>query len=230
MSMKRTSITGACLAAAILFTTSAVFAQISSPSPSMTPMNTGDMTAGSTSGSSSMTGDNTQFVLGSKIMNCQVKNQQGDTLGTISNLVVNPATGHIRYAVVSSSGKKVAVPWSALTAKNTESGGTPHFEVNTTKEKMADAPTFDPNNLSSLSNRASEEPLFTYYELIWFPDVVSADEQKARGDNSTSGTGSSSTYASPSPYGSTTPYGSPTPYGSTTPASTPDSYPTPSPQ
>ncbi|MGI8957961.1 MAG: PRC-barrel domain-containing protein [Chthoniobacterales bacterium] len=212
----------ACLVAALLFSSTAAFAQTSSSSPDMTPA-TGSMTGSS---SSSMTGDNTNLMLGSKIMNCHVKNQQGEELGTISNLVVNPNTGHIRYVVVSSSGKKVAVPWNALTAKNTENGQTPHFVVNTTKQKMAGAPKFDPNNLSSLSNRTAEEPIFTYYELIWFPDVQSPEEQKASG-SSTSSTGGSSPYATATPSGGTTPDGGNIP-DSTMPTtgSTPDAYPT----
>ncbi|MEO8440172.1 MAG: hypothetical protein ABI540_08125 [Spartobacteria bacterium] len=92
----------------------------------------------------------------------------------------NSDTGHIRHAVFNTSDKKVSVPWSALIAKNTESGQTPHFAANTTKQKMANATKFDSNNISNLSNRTAEEPILTCYELIWFPDIQTPDEQTLR--------------------------------------------------
>jgi hypothetical protein len=216
-----------CVGLALTCATGA-FAQMNTPAisptvaPDMTPNMQSDtnrdtsstgvsgasMTPGTTSSAYSDTGTNsntgattsTSFVLGSKIMGTQVKNQQNESLGTISNLVINPETGHIRYAVISTGGKKVTVPWNALqAAPHATSGTAPHFTINTTKEKLAQAPKFDANNLSNLSNRAAEEPIFTYYDIVWFPDVLSSDEQNARKGGSTAGSmGMSGTSAEPS--------------------------------
>jgi hypothetical protein len=163
-----------------------------------------------TSGSDSSMSQN--LVLGSKVMNCQVKDQQNQTLGTISNVVINPESGHIRYAVVNAKGKKVAVPWSALNFnKSSSSGGTPQCTLNTTKGKLANAPKFDANNLASLSSRTTEEPIYAYYEVLYFPDMMSTGEQGARNrsgsassSNSTAGSGSmsGSTSTGSSGYGS----------------------------
>jgi hypothetical protein len=174
--------------------------------PSATPL--GDSSTG-----------NPGFVLGSKIIGCHVKNQQNEDLGTISNLLVNPETGHIRYAVVSTGGKKVTVPWSALRAENSAGATAPHLVLNTTREKLAKAPTFQPNKLSELYNRTMEEPIFTYYDIVWFPDVLTSKEQSAR-STATAGT---TPRATPTPYSTATPSSdmtaTPTPYSTATPAS-----------
>ncbi|HEY3662110.1 MAG TPA: PRC-barrel domain-containing protein [Chthoniobacterales bacterium] len=160
-------------------------------------------------------------------MNCQVKNQQGQNLGSISNVVVNPQTGHIRYAVVNADGKKVAVPWSALNFDNTGSdSGTPKCTLNTTKEKLSNAPKFDSKNLASLSNRSTEEPIYTYYELIYFPDVMTTQEQNARNNKSGSMTssGTSDTAVTTGSIGSM-PSASASPGYGTTPSTNPTSTP-----
>ena len=211
------------------------FAQMSTPAltptvaPDMTPnLNNNSNTSTSTStDTNATTGSNQGFVLGSKLMGTQVKNERNEKLGTISNVVVNPETGHIRYAVIDAHGRKVTVPWNALNAApHATSGQAPHFTLNTTKDKLAKAPKFNPNDLSNLSNRTAEEPIFTYYDIIWFPDVLSSGEQNARsGQGTTSGTMSgTSPPPSVTPYGGTTPsttsipYGGSTPYGGTTPS------------
>ncbi|HEX4667579.1 MAG TPA: PRC-barrel domain-containing protein, partial [Chthoniobacterales bacterium] len=138
-------------------------------------------------------GGSQSFVLGSKLMGCNLKNQQNEDLGTISNVVVNPLTGHIRYAVVNSDGKKVTIPWSAISAENSSGSDTPKLTANVTRDKLSNAPKFDPNNLQNLQSRSTEEPIWTYYELVWFPDVSSSEEQKARGQTSNSSTAGNGT-------------------------------------
>ncbi len=172
------------------------FAQMSTPAltptvaPDMTPNLNNNTNTSTSTDTNSNTGSNQGFVLGSKLMGTQVKNEQNEKLGTISNVVVNPETGHIRYAVIDANGRKVTVPWNALNAApHATSGQAPHFTLNTTKDKLAKAPKFNPNDLSNLSNRTAEEPIFTYYDIIWFPDVFSSGEQNARsGQGTTSGT------------------------------------------
>ena len=162
-------------------------------------MNPGGMSSASGMNSSTSTGNSEGFVLDSKIVGAHLKNQQKEDLGTISNLVINPETGHIRYAVVSTGGKKVVIPWSAISAANTMSGTTPNLTANVSRDKLSDAPKFDPNNLKDLYNRTTEEPIFTYYEMVWFPDVSSADEEKARSGGRSSGSsyGSETTNMTP---------------------------------
>ncbi len=120
------------------------------------------------------------LVLGTKLVGTSVRNEQDENLGRISNIVVNPETGHIRYAVIDTNGRKVTVPWNALReAPHAATDEAPHFVLNTTKEKLANAPAFNPNAMSNLSNRTAEEPIFTYFDIVWFPDVLSPSEEHA---------------------------------------------------
>ena len=167
------------------------------------------MSSASGMNSSTSAGNSEGFVLDSKIMGTHLKNQQKEDLGTISNLVINPETGHIRYAVVSTGGKKVVIPWSAISAESTMSGTTPNLIANVSRDKLSDAPKFDPNNLKDLYNRTTEEPIFTYYEMVWFPDVSSADEQKARSGGRSSGSSSSSETTNMTPGAVATPSSTP---------------------
>jgi hypothetical protein len=60
------------------------------------------------------------FLLSTKIVGSHVKNLQKQDIGTIDDLIVNPDTGHVRFAVLSVSGSdKVAVPWGRSTWRRT---------------------------------------------------------------------------------------------------------------
>ena len=85
-------------------------------------------------------------------MGSHLKNQQNEDLGTISNIVVNPQTGHIRYAVVNANGKKVTLPWSAINAQNNSGSDTPTLTANVTKDKLSNAPKFDSDNMQNLQS------------------------------------------------------------------------------
>src|SRR5215813_1151152 len=58
----------------------------------------------------------------SKVIGADVENPQGEKLGDIRDIVLDPATGRIRYAVLGSGGflslgeKYFAIPWAALTS------------------------------------------------------------------------------------------------------------------
>ncbi|HEY1583891.1 MAG TPA: PRC-barrel domain-containing protein [Chthoniobacterales bacterium] len=240
----RLLLSGACVCAALFCATSASAQTTATSSPGESPTTGSYMNGASKTGTNmgsntrsnvgTNTGTNTgesQLVLGSKITGCHVKSQQGEDLGTISNIVVNANTGHIRYAVLSTGSRKVAIPWNALNAapngagtntSTSSNGQTPHFVLNTSKQKLASAPKFNPNDLSNLSNRTAEEPIFTYYDVIWFPDTLTSEElgsrnnqQSANNSNSSPSTSMSPATSSSSNYGSgsnTTP--SPYPSGS----------------
>ncbi len=155
---------GACVALLSLGQT-----QAQSPSPS----------AGSSAGSAYQ-----GFVMGSKIAGSHVKDTQGADLGTISDVVVNPDTGHIRFAVLNTGGNSVAVPWSALNVETMAKGEAPKFVLNTTKAKLEKAPKFEQSQLTQMFDQTMEEPVFTYYDIIWFPDVLTPNEQNAKAKDS----------------------------------------------
>jgi sporulation protein YlmC with PRC-barrel domain len=55
-----------------------------------------------------------------------VRNPQGDTVGTLAHVIINPRTGLVRYAVVSMGGflglgkRTIGVPWEALAVVQTD--------------------------------------------------------------------------------------------------------------
>lgn len=126
------------------------------------------------------------FLLSSNITGSHVKNLQNEDLGTIDNLIVNPETGRLRFAVLSVGGflgageTNVVVPWGALNVEKPASGASPSYVLDTTRDKLKNAPKFDPSKLADLYNRTTAEPIFTYYDIIWFPDIVTPQEKSAK--------------------------------------------------
>ena len=131
----------------------------------------------------------TGFLLSSKITGSHVKNLQNEDIGTIENLIVNPETGRLRFAVLSVGGflgvgdTNVVVPWIALNVEKTSDASDPVYVLNTTKDKLKNAPRFDPAKLGDLYKRTTAEPVFSYYEMIWIPDVSTAEEKSAKAKN-----------------------------------------------
>jgi sporulation protein YlmC with PRC-barrel domain len=99
-----------------------------------------------------MNGTKPDLVLASQIRQAKVQtaaNQQG---GEITNLVVNTNSGQVRYAVVQTNGKKVAVPWTAFREQNpSQNERNMKLVVNCTKDQLQNAPTFNRNDLLNLS-------------------------------------------------------------------------------
>jgi sporulation protein YlmC with PRC-barrel domain len=102
----------------------------------------------------------------SKIIGADVKNPQGEKLGDIQDVVLDPETGRVRYAVLAFGGflglgeKYFAVPWTALTSKAGEKGD---FILNIDKEKLKNAPGFDKNNWPNMADRSWAEQVYAYY-------------------------------------------------------------------
>jgi len=77
-----------------------------------------------------------------------VVNRQGENLGKIEDLVIDPATGSVMYAALSHGsilgmgGKLFAIAWKSLELQ--PDGMT--FILNLSKEKLESAPGFDKNN------------------------------------------------------------------------------------
>ncbi len=81
----------------------------------------------------------------SKIIGTAVKDTYGDNLGNIKELVLNPDSGQVVYAVVSYGGalglgdKLFAVPWKALHWTNDKE----HYVLDVDKATLKKAPGFD---------------------------------------------------------------------------------------
>lgn len=82
---------------------------------------------------------------GSQLIGMDVKNQQGEQLGEVADLVLDPREAKIKSVVISSGGmlgigaKKVAVPWEQVKpASDAEA-----FVVTMTREELQQAPQWE---------------------------------------------------------------------------------------
>jgi len=121
----------------------------------------------------------------SKLIGADVENLQGEKLGDIKDVVLDPETGRITYAVLSFGGfmglgeKYFAIPWSALTSKGGEKGD---FVLNVDKDKLKNAPGFDKNNWPNMADRHWAQQVYTYYGITpyWEHQAVIVPESTTR--------------------------------------------------
>jgi sporulation protein YlmC with PRC-barrel domain len=111
-------------------------------------------------------GGSTHIVRSRDLVGLKVYNKQDENLGKIEDLVLDPNSGKIQYAVLSSGGfvgmgtKYFAVPWTVLqlvVAKDTTTRfGTvkeDHFVLDVSKEALKTAAGIDKNNWPSVADQ-----------------------------------------------------------------------------
>jgi sporulation protein YlmC with PRC-barrel domain len=102
----------------------------------------------------------------SKLIGADVENAQGEDLGQIEDIVLDPQDGQVAYAVLSFGGflglgeKYFAIPWSALTAK---AGEDDTLILNVDKERLKNAPGFDKNSWPNMADRTWGQEIHSYY-------------------------------------------------------------------
>ena len=111
------------------------------------------------------------LLAGSEIKGTNVNNPQNETIGNIDEILIEPASGHVRFAVVSVGGflkigtTKVAVPWGAF--QITKEGEKPKYVLDATKEQLLNAPKIEGKNYERLYARETAEPIFVYWHEVW---------------------------------------------------------------
>ncbi|CAG1022249.1 PRC-barrel domain-containing protein [Methylomonas sp. LL1] len=95
----------------------------------------------------------------SKITGTKVKNTTGDSLGDINDLVIDPDSGQVVYAVVSFGGvlgvgdKLFAIPWRALHWASDKE----HYVLDLDKDTLKNAPGFDKKHWPENSEKWEEQ-------------------------------------------------------------------------
>lgn len=85
----------------------------------------------------------------------KVQNHDGEDLGNVKDLMIEVDGGTIAYAVVDFGGflgiggKLFAVPWTALTLHD----GSHEFVLDMDRERLENAPGFDPDDWPDFSDR-----------------------------------------------------------------------------
>lgn len=129
----------------------------------------------------------------SKIIGTNVYNRQGEKLGDIKDIVLDPGNASIRYAVVSVGGflgigeKLVAVPWKTLQTDPQRKA----FMMDATKDRLEQAKGFDDKNWPNMADAKWNADTQTFY------GQQGRGETGARGATSTRGAGSGSGPAAP---------------------------------
>lgn len=104
--------------------------------------------------------------------NAKLRSPDGKDLGSISELIIDPGTGRVAYAVVELGGflgigeADFAVPWALFTP----SGG--GYVLNVPKDKLTNAPRFDDKNRPNMNDRQWAMAVHTYYGVApyWMRD------------------------------------------------------------
>ena len=101
-----------------------------------------------------------------EMMGTKVTNSQGESLGEIKELVIDPHGGRVAYVVVSfgalfGMGEKLfAIPFAAFAydaAKN-------HYILYVPKQRLEDAPGFDHHHWPSMADEQWNRDLHDYYK------------------------------------------------------------------
>ena len=94
-----------------------------------------------------------------------VVNRKGEDLGDIKDIMLDVRRGRIAYAVLSAGGflgvgnKLFAIPWNALTLDTDRKC----FILDVDKERLMNAPGFDPDHWPSMANSQWANHLHNYY-------------------------------------------------------------------
>ncbi len=90
------------------------------------------------------------------IIGAKVEDRDGKSLGSISDLAIDPKTDRVAFAVI----KDHAVPLKALSLRTDENGKIKMFVLNTTEDRFANAPKF---NTDSWPDKRSAEKSYRYF-------------------------------------------------------------------
>ena len=102
----------------------------------------------------------------SSIIGTDVVNPKGDNLGDIKEVVIDPRTGKVAYAVVSFGGfltmgeKLFAIPFSAFEYDQAEN----EYVLDVSKERLEAAPGFDADNWPSMADEKWNRDVYKYYD------------------------------------------------------------------
>lgn len=102
-----------------------------------------------------MTAKEPHILKASEVIGYSVQNPQGQELGKIEELVIDPQSGQVVYAALSTGGflgmgdKLFAVPWEAMKLIPEQQS----FSLDVAKETLENAPGFDKEDWPKTSNR-----------------------------------------------------------------------------
>lgn len=113
----------------------------------------------------------------SKLDGVEVYDFHGNKLGDIQQILIDPASGRIRYGVLEVdkawnwSDPHVAIPWGSFAVKRGENNVV-KFSVDATKEKLEKAPRFKAGDADRLFSKDASKPVYSYWSIYWIEDPM----------------------------------------------------------
>jgi sporulation protein YlmC with PRC-barrel domain len=131
----------------------------------------------------------------SKLIGAQVNDISGNQAGHIQDIIVNPRSGRIDFALLSlkgstanGSGSLVPVPWKLLrpssTAQYSDASSQPVFTLNVDQSKLSSAPTLSSTDLGQSQWR---QRVYSYYGVTPQPTDSEQEGTKGQGARSLQG-------------------------------------------
>ena len=110
-------------------------------------------------------------VRASQITGMTVNNSQGETLGSVDDIVIDARSGRVRYAALSYGGflgfgdTLVAVPWEAFTVQKIVGRDECNLVLNATEEQIKGATGFDRANWPNFADPELAKQLDAHYGI-----------------------------------------------------------------
>lgn len=107
-----------------------------------------------------------KVVKASEVTGVNVKNQDGENLGKINEVVLDKALGRVSYLVLDFGGvlgfgnKFFAIPWKLFSYNEEEDC----FILNLTKDQLKDAPGFDKDKWPNFTARETSTMIDQFYK------------------------------------------------------------------
>jgi sporulation protein YlmC with PRC-barrel domain len=122
----------------------------------------------------------------SDLADLDVRNAQGETVGSVHDLVIDVETGKVRYVAVAYGGfaglgdKLFAIPLKQFKVKKDTEDDVYFFSTNLTEEKLKNAPGFDEENWPAMASQTQwTEQVDKYYGDDDTVEGVDATEETA---------------------------------------------------
>ena len=122
--------------------------------------------AGIVGGQPNLSGPGPQVMAASTLEGDDVVSRQGETLGEISDIMLDVPSGRVAYAVMTFGGvmgvgsKLFAVPWNALTLDADREC----FVLDVDKQRLDKAPGFDKDHWPSMADTDWAEQVHAFYQ------------------------------------------------------------------
>lgn len=110
-------------------------------------------------------GEKNRLISADQVEGTGVVNRQGDSLGHISDLMIDKLSGKVAYAVlkygsmVGIGGKLFALPWDVLSYETRYDA----YVVDIPEERLKNAPSFDADNPPDMADPRWSKEVHDYY-------------------------------------------------------------------